>query len=353
MKIRILALVLALLLCACSGPAGSPESSEPHSSQPVITDRAAPTDPSGFSPSETASLAGTVMKLPDTLVVLAAEPEVTVTVRFPELAPGIAPAGRLCRVEFYVDEVLDQVRDDFLLLPDSELSFQVSYTFTREMERDWSLLRVIVRCGDETLEDTVPVTLVNYPDEVYAAQAGDRLPYSIDVIRNHSEIVVYAKDEDGEYTRPVKVFICSPGYATPLGTFYLNVKNRWQPLFGNVWGQYGTRITGDVLFHSVPYYAPKNDRLKTGEYNRLGAICSMGCIRLCVRDAKWIYDNCPFGTPVNIFDSNTRPFDRPEPIRLDPKDPRCGWDPTDPSDQNPWNPLYVPAPPKPGRPDAS
>lgn len=65
----------------------------------------------------------------------------------------------------------------------------------------------------------------------------------------------------------------------------------------------------------------------------------MGCIRLCVRDVKWIYDNCPSGTMVEFYDdaSNPEPSGKPVPITIDLNDNRKGWDPADPDPSNPWN----------------
>ncbi|MBQ9593784.1 MAG: L,D-transpeptidase family protein, partial [Lachnospiraceae bacterium] len=45
----------------------------------------------------------------------------------------------------------------------------------------------------------------------------------------------------------------------------------------------------DYRFHSVLY--DKNDgRLRDG---RLGRNLSLGCVRLAIENAKWIYDNVP------------------------------------------------------------
>ena len=52
-----------------------------------------------------------------------------------------------------------------------------------------------------------------------------------------------------------------------------------------------------VLFHSVTY---TRDKKPLGDEKNLGRKASHGCIRLTVDDAKWIYDNCPYGTTVVI-----------------------------------------------------
>ena len=196
------------------------------------------------------------------------------------------------------------------------------------------------RCLSESLKRygirTHTVELDNYPEELYVELSGDDRPYSIDVLRNQNVVVVYGRDEEGRYTVPVQVWLCSTGYTTPRGDYLLGSKREWGLLFGNVYGQYVCGITGDILFHSVPYARKEKDSLKTEEYNKLGTTASMGCVRLAAGHVKWIYDHCPSGTQVHIYDADQLPVERPEAVLLDPDDPRSGWDPTDPDPLNPW-----------------
>lgn len=164
--------------------------------------------------------------------------------------------------------------------------------------------------------------------------------YSIDVNRNRNYVIVYTYDENGEYTVPVRSMICScgDGDATPTGTFSIYVKMRWQPLFGNVFGQYVTGFNGDILFHSVPYEEMENpSSVEIKDYNGLGTSISMGCVRLAVADSKWIYDNCPEGTIVNVVDEDKdSPLGNPPSMHLN-TDKTTGWDPTDNNKKNPYN----------------
>ena len=166
-----------------------------------------------------------------------------------------------------------------------------------------------------------------------------KLPYYIKINRQQNCVTVYALDSKGKYTKPVKAFACSVGVnnATPTGTFSIPAKYRWHTLMGGVYGQYCSRIHGGVLFHSVFYSAQDPSRLAYNSYNRLGQTASHGCVRLNVEDAKWIYDNCPVGTKVTIYDSkDPGPLGKPTPIRIDVNSPCRGWDPTDPDPRNPW-----------------
>ena len=165
-------------------------------------------------------------------------------------------------------------------------------------------------------------------------------PYYTEIIRNHNTIIVYGLDENNQYKNIVKVFPCSTGRGgrTPTGTFYTTKGSPWGPLMGGVWGQYYTVITTKILFHSVPYYSMSKSNLEWEEYNKLGEVASAGCVRLTVRDAKWLYDNCPSGMRVRIYDGDLPDgVTKPETIKIDPSSQFKGWDPTDPDPNNPWN----------------
>ncbi len=172
-------------------------------------------------------------------------------------------------------------------------------------------------------------------------------PFFIKVNRIANTVTIYAKDADGRFTTAYKALVCSCGvsaHRTPLQNFVTGQKLRWHALIHSVYGQYCTRFAGnskyrDILFHSVPY--KKNgdpSSLKYDEYNKLGDNASAGCVRLCVRDAKWIYDFVPQGTSIVVYeDSNPGPLGKPSAIKINTSSPNRGWDPTDPDPKNPWN----------------
>lgn len=159
----------------------------------------------------------------------------------------------------------------------------------------------------------------------------EKKSYSIRVNRTACCVTVYAKDGDKGYTIPVVAFVCSPGQGTPTGTFHIRDKLRWHVLMGPCWGQWCEHLTDNILFHSVYYNKPNNNRsLDVGAYNKLGTMASHGCVRLTAGDAKWIYDNCKVGTKVVIYNDkkNPGPFDKPKAQKLKAKHT---WDPTDPT----------------------
>ncbi len=164
-------------------------------------------------------------------------------------------------------------------------------------------------------------------------------PYRIRVNRLLNCVTVYGLDSSHEYTVPVRAMVCSTGTATPTGVFHTFNRSTWRALFGGVYGQYATDIVGNILFHSVPYYSMNKNDVEYLEYNKLGTKASMGCIRLPVADALWIFNNCPIGTEVEIYDDadSPGPLGKPEPICIDENSENRGWDPTDPDPNNPWN----------------
>ncbi|MFV0342840.1 MAG: L,D-transpeptidase family protein [Anaerocolumna sp.] len=166
------------------------------------------------------------------------------------------------------------------------------------------------------------------------SSAKTEIPYYIKVNKQQNCVTIYEKDKNGKYTVPVKSMVCSVGVATPIGVFKTPIKYRWKLLMGDVWGQYSTRIVGGILFHSVWYYKLDASTLSATQYNKLGTTASHGCVRLTVADAKWIYDNCPIGTTVEIYNSkDPGPLGKPEAVKLPAG---TGWDPTDPSTSNPF-----------------
>lgn len=140
---------------------------------------------------------------------------------------------------------------------------------------------------------------------------------------------------------PVRAMVCSTGDVTPrAGTFLMSDKYRWHDLYGNVYGQYTCRITGHILFHSLPYvrnYDPSS--MISEEFDKLGTPASMGCVRLMTADAKWIYENCDSGTSVTFYAdaANPGPLGRPFTAPVSSFAALYGWDPTDPDPMNPWN----------------
>lgn len=168
----------------------------------------------------------------------------------------------------------------------------------------------------------------------------NKMPYYIKVNYGAQVVTIYGKDSEGNYTQPVKAMVCSTGVATPKsGVYSIPARWEWLRLEGYVWGHYSTQITGNILFHSVPYLR-KGDpaSLEYWEYDKLGTYASAGCVRLTVKDAKWIFNNCVKGTKVEFYsDSNPGPLGKPTVKKISSyPDYLRNWDPTDTNSNNPW-----------------
>lgn len=102
----------------------------------------------------------------------------------------------------------------------------------------------------------------------------------------------------------VKEMVASTGVSdqpTPVGSF--KVQNRGEWFFSEKFQQGGFFWVsflnwGEYLFHSVPTDREKN--IIPEEAARLGQPSSHGCVRLAAEDARWIFDNIPAGSRVEI-----------------------------------------------------
>ena len=191
---------------------------------------------------------------------------------------------------------------------------------------------------DEDAEDTK----VENPEK---EEKNSKETYYIKVNYGANVVTIYKKDKSGKYTVPVKAMVCSTGTATPTsGTYKMSNKYRWHQLNGGVYGQYCSRITGHILFHSVPYKTNSPDTLKYVAYDKLGTKASAGCIRLTVADAYWIYSNCASGTYVEFYSSSDPgPLGKPSAQKISTNEKCRNWDPTDPLPNNPWKGYTEPA----------
>lgn len=188
------------------------------------------------------------------------------------------------------------------------------------------------------------------PFSSISVSAAPLLPYAIQVNRAWNTVTIYTYDDNGQYSVPVKAMVCStarPGYVTPLGPFRLtNYRKQWQLMLDGTYGQYATQFHGNYLFHSICYQDNRHDAMVPEAYNNLGNAASMGCVRLETADAKWIFDNCPAGTPVTIYDDydSPGPLGKPDKtVSYIPPELYNGWDPTDPAEHNPWRTAEITA----------
>lgn len=183
-------------------------------------------------------------------------------------------------------------------------------------------------------------------DPVYYSEDPYFTGYSIYVNLAYCCITVYECYSDGS-AYPIRAMICSrgrdDGHQTPEGVFYTSDKYPWGYMADGSWAAYVTRFNGDILFHAVPSWDAAPGNMEIGEYNKLGGPASLGCIRLTVADAAWIYYNMPWGTQVVVYTDwdSPGPWGVPGAYKIPDDIPQVNqWDPTDPDPGNPW-PYYT------------
>ena len=217
------------------------------------------------------------------------------------------------------------------------LENEVEYIDTNELEETNEIVEnIIENVVEENTIENKQNTQINTNNKVQGTST-----YYIKVNYGAQVVTIYTKDADGNYTIPVKAMVCSTGVYTPKSGVYkiTSYKRDWNGLMGNVYGKYVTQIVGDILFHSVPYLR-KGDSgsLEYWEYDKLGTKASLGCIRLTVQDAMWIYNNCKSGTQVEFYSSSDPgPLGKPTAKKISNAEGDLkNWDPTDPDPNNPW-----------------
>lgn len=138
---------------------------------------------------------------------------------------------------------------------------------------------------------------------------------------NNQYGTVYEKDQNGEYKKIVRRFLCSSGKSgtgevdpetgeedigmpTPAGVWRIGGRERFGKFadFGGVYARYWTQIVGDNYFHSIMFDKRDVNTMESSAFNNLGTRQSHGCVRLYVEDAKWLYYYACPGTLVNVTD---------------------------------------------------
>ena len=256
-----------------------------------------------------------------------------------DIAPKLTAPSKITIVEGDGDDFLQYVtiEDNY----DDEPKIIINGDYSRDKAGEYKL--EFVGKDQSNNETKVPFTLeVTQKKKVVANQ--NKSAYYVKVNKTHNVAIVYGKDSNGEYTKIVKTFLVSTGGDnTPNGNWTTTDRYETLSLVGGVWGHYTLRIEGPIWFHSVPYYSKPKDGhwndLEYEEFNKLGTSASLGCVRLSSLDAKWIFDNLPWHTEVEIYESDELPDGvvKPTGVKIDVTSENKGWDPTDPDPDNPWN----------------
>ena len=136
-----------------------------------------------------------------------------------------------------------------------------------------------------------------YPDMLrYAQNIYSATRWLIQIDTHQNRFAVYY----GSYGNwvPWHEWYCTtgaPGMWTPHGQFSAGMKGLYFGSGYRCW--YYTQISGDYLIHSILY----NSDGYTVRDGRLGYHGSHGCVRLATENAKWVYNNIPYGTKIYIW----------------------------------------------------
>lgn len=129
-------------------------------------------------------------------------------------------------------------------------------------------------------------------------------PYRLEVSIDRQRVYVYESDESGEYTL-TQTFTCSSGLGntTPRGIYLDGAPcNVWHYFSKfDCWARYSYVIEGDIMFHSVIYSERNTDTLRESSLYALGQKASHGCVRLSVKNARWVFEHCSRGSTVIII----------------------------------------------------
>jgi len=151
------------------------------------------------------------------------------------------------------------------------------------------------------IENGKKITKVKNVNEIIKSQLNSKkinadTDYFIAVSKSQKQVYIYHKENNSWIN--TKVFSCNigaPESPTIEGNFYSGLKGTDLKI-NETYVKYFTQISGNYLFHSVPY----NEKGQIID-SRLGVATSHGCVRLSLEDAKYIYDTIPSRTGIKII----------------------------------------------------
>lgn len=152
------------------------------------------------------------------------------------------------------------------------------------------------------IESGEKITKVKNVNEIIKSQLNSKeinpdTDYFIAVSKSQKQVYIYHKENNSWVN--TKVFSCNigaPESPTIEGNFYSGLKGTDLKI-NETYVKYFTQISGNYLFHSVPY----NEKGQSVD-SRLGVATSHGCVRLSLEDAKYIYDTIPSKTGIKIIE---------------------------------------------------
>lgn len=164
--------------------------------------------------------------------------------------------------------------------------------------------------------------------------------YKIRVFLKEQVMAVYQLGTDN-VRRLYRVFTASTGEEqgwTPVAKTSIGRRHEEGVMFDGSYAMFCSQINGNILIHSVPSYGDNGHvGISTEDWNKLGTPASHGCVRVAYNVAKFVYENLPQGSPVEVLpDADDFPEipDGCDRLRLPVDGP--AWDPTNPNPENPY-----------------
>lgn len=156
-------------------------------------------------------------------------------------------------------------------------------------------------------------------------------------VNKYDNMVSVWNTVDGKKDSIRKLFNSSIYEQLNTGTYSISEKNIWRLTENNTYIQYSSKDSAELLFHSSEYQIQNRNYMNVETYNNIGSSnTSVKGITLTVADAKWIYENCPEGTVVDVINDENPDYGsiHANELRAIPNGIR--WDPTDPDKNNKW-----------------
>lgn len=180
-----------------------------------------------------------------------------------------------------------------------------------------------------TSEDGVPATTGGSGADP-SPTPDDGLPYYLYMEKGSFTLTIYEKDENGEYTKVYATYrVAHGGNKTPAGKYTLtDDRERWHDFPDGGTVQYAVHYEGRLYIHSPLYATDDPTQLWPMYYDGekgIGKESTGGCLRMVTEAAKFIYDNCPSGTVIEIVNGSPKGTTSDDPpsrngLRIDPTD---------------------------------
>ncbi|MCE5220914.1 MAG: L,D-transpeptidase [Clostridium sp.] len=192
----------------------------------------------------------------------------------------------------YYNEALSKISDNSDILGDDINVKEKVIDIKKKQQEYLDKNSAILEASSRALTTTIS------PNNINTLNIESTTSYFINVNLENQKTYIYKGKPDK--WQLVRTCPCSTGISgedTPSGSFSIKERGDW--FFSDKYeqgGKYWTQITGDILFHSVPF---DKDKTTVLDYT-MNKPSSHGCIRLSIDDAKWIYNTIPKDSKVII-----------------------------------------------------